>query len=48
MMGLSLNQGRAPTERACLCVTGSGDVMATLRDPWGLGFQLVKRRAPMV
>jgi catechol 2,3-dioxygenase-like lactoylglutathione lyase family enzyme len=29
-------------------VTPTGDHMAMLRDPWGLGVQLVKRRDPMI
>jgi len=29
-------------------VTKDGDEMATLRDPWGLPVQLVKRRRPML
>ena len=29
-------------------VTESGDTMAMLRDPWGLGLQLVNRRTQMI
>lgn len=28
--------------------TDSGDVLAMLRDPWGLAVQLVRRHAPMI
>ncbi len=28
--------------------TGAGDVMCMLRDPWGIGLQILKRAAPMV
>ena len=31
-----------------LTTTDSGDVIATLRDPWGLAIQFVKRAKPMI
>ena len=36
------------TSTGGIVVTASGDEMAFLRDPWGVGLQLVKRARPLV
>ena len=41
-----LDAGATPD--ADIVVTDDGDEMTTLRDPWGLPFQILKRREPMV
>jgi hypothetical protein len=35
------------TEEGGVIVTEDGDEMTLLRDPWGLPFQLVRRKVPM-
>ena len=41
-----LEAGAAPD--ADIVVTDDGDEMTTLRDPWGLPFQVLRRKDPMV
>lgn len=36
------------TEADALMTTPAGDMMCTLRDPWGVPFQLIKRAQPML